>query len=71
MQNVVIGILAAIAAVIMLAAGCLITTLFVYLLWNWIVPDVFHGPTLTFFQAFGLNFLCGLLFKSSTTVSKE
>lgn len=43
------------------------------LLWNWVVPDVFHGPMLTYWQAFVgvlLLSLIGGFFKGSTS-SKE
>ena len=32
------------------------------LLWNWLVPTLFNGVTLTFWQTFGLTFLLDLLF---------
>jgi len=31
-------------------------------LWNWLVPDLFHGPIITFWQAIGLIVLCKILF---------
>jgi ABC-type multidrug transport system fused ATPase/permease subunit len=31
-------------------------------LWNWLVPALFSGPVLTFWQALGLLLLCKLLF---------
>jgi hypothetical protein len=31
-------------------------------LWNWLVPELFHGPTITFFQAIGLFILSKILF---------
>jgi len=31
-------------------------------LWNWLVPCLFHGPAITFWQALGLLLLCKLLF---------
>lgn len=37
----------------------------VYLLWNWVGVDVLHLPTITFFQAIGINLLCSFLFRSS------
>ena len=41
----------------------------VYLLWNAVVPDLLGLKSIGFFQAWGLNVLCGLLFKSSTSSS--
>lgn len=42
-------------------------------LWNAIVPDITKNAVteLTFWQALGLNFLCSILFKSSTSASKS
>jgi len=36
----------------------------VMLLWNWLMPLLFGLSKLTFWQAFGLTWLCSLLFKS-------
>jgi hypothetical protein len=36
-------------------------------LWDWLMPELFGLKEITLFQAWGLNFLCGLLFKSHTT----
>lgn len=33
-------------------------------LWNWLVPELFAGPTLTFWQALGLLLLSKILFWS-------
>jgi len=51
------------------AFGCLAVTTFIaavaliqawalWALWNWLVPSLFSGPTITFWQAFGI---CALL----------
>jgi hypothetical protein len=34
----------------------------VMLLWNYLVPVLFHGPELGYWQAFGLLVLCRILF---------
>ena len=31
-------------------------------LWNWLVPDLFHGPSIAFLQALGLIVLSKILF---------
>ena len=41
------------------------------LLWDWLMPELFGLKEITLFQAWGLNFLCGLLFKSHITTKKE
>jgi hypothetical protein len=40
----------------------------VMILWNWVAVSLFNAPTLSFWLAFGLSWLCSLLFK---TVSKS
>jgi hypothetical protein len=34
-------------------------------LWNWVMPAIFNLPTITFWQACGLQLLSVLLFKST------
>lgn len=49
-------------AILTFAVATLSSGLVVLCLWNWIVPDVFGLPHLTFWQAVGMNVLCGMLF---------
>ena len=70
-----LAILAIIAVVICAIAWtfglmCL-WSLIVMLLWNWVAVGLFDAPVLSFWMAFGLRWLCSLLFKSKLTVSKE
>lgn len=37
----------------------------VMLLWDAVIPSIFKLPEITWLQAWGLNLLCGLLFKSN------
>jgi len=39
-------------------------------LWNWLMTDIFSLKEIDVFQAWGLNFLSGLLFKNNTNSSK-
>ncbi len=39
--------------------------LIVMLLWNWLIPNIFGGPTVTFLQAIGLLILAKILFGST------
>ena len=41
------------------------------ILWNWLMPAIFGITKIGFWQAWGINFLSGILFKSSTTSSKK
>ncbi len=42
-----------------------------YFLWNWLVPTIFGLKVITFWQAVGINFLTGVLFKSSSSSSSS
>jgi uncharacterized SAM-binding protein YcdF (DUF218 family) len=45
--------------------GATVVGLIVMLLWNALVPDLFRGPSLTFWQALGLLVLSQILFGGS------
>jgi len=36
------------------------------LLWNWLMPTIFNLPTITFWQAMGLNIMTSILFKDNS-----
>ena len=40
----------------------LISILLITLLWNWLIPDIFKGPQITYLQAGGLLVLSKILF---------
>lgn len=65
---------ALIAIVMFTALAISLALLFGYpvmLLWNWIMPDLFKLPLITFWQAVGLVVLSRLLFGSTSTTTKE
>ena len=37
------------------------------LLWDWLMPTLFGLKNITLLQAWGINFLSGILFKNSTS----
>lgn len=45
-----------------------IMSLPVMLLWDWLMPTIFGLSEITWFQAWGLMFLCGILFKSTSGI---
>jgi hypothetical protein len=59
-----------VAAIAFLVGLSLIMALPTMLLWDWLMPELFGLKEVTLFQAWGLNFLCGMLFKSHTSTSK-
>ena len=58
------------AAIILIVVASLLYALPVMLLWDWLMPTLFGFKEITLFQAWGLNALCGLLFKTHTSNSK-
>ena len=46
---------------------CLLLGLPLMLLWNWLMPNIFDLPTISFWQAVGMNFLASILFGKTTT----
>jgi hypothetical protein len=42
--------------------GIALFTLVVMLLWNWLVPALFGGPVITYFQSLGLIVLSKIIF---------
>lgn len=57
--------------VVVLFVAAALMSLPVMLLWDWLMPGIFGLRTITWFEAWGLLFLCGLLFKSHNTVNKD
>lgn len=41
------------------------------LLWNWLAPELFGLKELGFFQAMGMNLLCGILFRGGSSSSSK
>ena len=70
---------AAVVATIAIVLGCLVLCFcsmcfqawLVMLLWNWVAVDLFGLPAIGFWLAFGLRWLCGLLFRSSSFSKKS
>jgi hypothetical protein len=40
-------------------------------LWNGVCIPLFDLPAITFMQAWGLSILCGILFKSATSINTK
>ena len=58
--------------IVLAALLSLLSAVPVFFLWNWLMPAIFGLKIITFWQAWGLCWLFGLLFKStSTTTTKE
>jgi hypothetical protein len=59
-----------IAAVFIIVAS-LIGAIPLYFLWNWLMPELFRLPAITFWQALGLNLLAWILFKPAASSSSK
>jgi len=65
----------AMASVALVAAVLFIVALIigfpVMWLWNGLVPELFGGPTISFWQAVGLFFLTNILFNTNSSGKKD
>lgn len=70
-----VAVLAIIGIIIGAVAWCFglmcLQSFVVMLLWNWVAVDLFGAPVLSFWTAFGLRWLCSLLFKSKVSINKK
>ena len=62
--------------VILIALGVSVVIAFFYtiptwLLWNWLMPDIFGLPKITIWAAGGLTLLSTILFKSSASSGRK
>jgi hypothetical protein len=48
--------------IVLAAIFCCAIGFSVQFLWNWLIPELFHGPLITFWQAIGLCLLGKLIF---------
>ncbi len=51
----------AIKIILLIAAAVFVFGSIVMLLWNWLIPDLFNGPELSFIQALGILVLARIL----------
>lgn len=47
-----------------LGLGGIVGAIPTYFLWNWLMPEIFGFKAITFWQAWGIVFLAGILFKN-------
>jgi hypothetical protein len=41
------------------------------LLWNWLMPNLFNLPYISFWQAVGLNLMATILFRPTVNIKKN
>lgn len=54
-----------------LLVWALLSALPMMLLWNWLMPELFGVPAITFLQSLGMGLLASLLFKTSISTRAE
>ena len=63
------------AGIALIAVGVVVSAVLtgvpLWLLWNWLCPQLFGLPTVTLIEAFGLASLAGILFRSSSSSSSS
>ncbi|MDD4761669.1 MAG: hypothetical protein PHZ25_01420 [Candidatus Pacebacteria bacterium] len=67
LKKLVIGIGISILAIGFVAIVSIVAVLPIYLLWNWLMPEIFGIKTITIWQAWGIIFLTRILFKDSSS----
>ena len=70
-EEVLEKVIIAIIMIAVLAFVALIGAVPTYFLWNWLMPDLFELPRLTFWQAWGIFWLASILFKASSSSSSS
>lgn len=64
MKQVMEILVGMVVIIIVLFFSGLVLAFPIMLLWNWLIPSILNLPTIGYWQAFGLFYLCGLLFKN-------
>ena len=65
----VVGVI--LGLVVLLAVIALVLALPTMWLWNWLMPEIFGLKAISFWEALGLNMLCGILFKNGSISKGE
>jgi hypothetical protein len=67
LEKLALGIGIGILAIGIIAIVSLVAAIPTYYLWNWLMPTIFGITKVTFWQAWGINFLTGILFKNTSS----
>ena len=66
MNSLIDAIVALVIGLALIVFLSFLLSLPVMLLWDAVIPSIFGLKEITWLQAWGLNLLCGLLFKNNT-----
>ena len=70
-EGLVIGLVAVAGFVLLMLFVGALYAFPVMWIWNYMMPELFALPIISFWQAFWGTFMCGLLFKSSNTTTSK
>lgn len=65
-ESLILGVIFGIFSFFLIAILSIIGAIPTYFLWNWLMPSIFGIKAIAFWQAWGINFLTGILFKGSS-----
>ena len=71
LEKVIIGLVGFFVFMIVISIVSFVIALFVFLLWNWLMPSLFNLPRLTYIQAWGLTLLTSFLLRGGTSKKNE
>lgn len=71
MKDIFSSISTIVGCAVLLVVASMLTSLPMMWLWNWLIPNIFGLTTLTWLQAWGMTFLCGILFKGKYSVNTK
>lgn len=70
-RNLFCSVLRIVFTLAVYASMAIVLSIPVMLLWNWLVPTIFGLTSITLVQAWGISFLCGLLFGRNVNESND
>lgn len=65
LEKIVTGIGVGVLGILIIAILGLVLALPLYFLWNWLMPEIFGIKVITYWQAWGIYFFSGMLFRNS------
>lgn len=69
-NDLILWISRMVLVIVSFAESSLVAAIPTLFLWNWLMPEIFAIKTITFWQAWGINFLANVLFKNVQTTKK-
>ena len=70
-KSLAISIGIGILSIGVIAIVSIVAVILTYFLWNWLMPEIFAVKVITFWQAWGISFLAGILFKNPPSLKSS